>query len=237
MTACSDLDRQTEERYEAEYGAERAAQLRSGIVFGCLLYVMHGIYKITLFPEITVLILSVTAFIVMPFAVLYNRSMDFIRYQTREILLFIGISGATVLPVYTMFVTKDGIGLYSNVDVLICVVFGNALVALRFRHAFFYTLASLVFAALAIMSHDDVDTALKRALVFQFATVCIVCLYSNYLFERRRCMDYCISLEAVLRADAAETSEKQFQVMSRTDALTGLPNRRYLDEKLDEWAA
>ena len=50
-------------------------------------------------------------------------------------------------------------------------------------------------------------------------------------------MDYCVSLEAVLRAEAAETSRKQFQIMSKTDSLTGLPNRRFLDEQLDEWAS
>jgi diguanylate cyclase (GGDEF)-like protein len=127
--------------------------------------------------------------------------------------------------------------LYSNVDVLICVIFGNVLVALRFKHAFFYTLATLLFPVFAIMTNGEIDLGLKKALSFQFATVCIVCLYSNYLFERRRCMDYCSSLDVLLRAEAAETSEKQFQVMSKTDSLTGLPNRRFLDEQLDEWAS
>lgn len=231
------FDHTTELRYEAEYGAERVAQLRNGVVFGFLLYVMHGISKVALFPGAVLLIFTVTAFVVLPFAVLYYRYMDAMQHRTRENLLFLGVSVATILPVYMVYTEDQRLGLYFNMDVVICVVFSNALLALRFQHAVFYTLSVFVFVALAILLKDDVDTGLKKALVFQFATVCTVCLYSNYLFERRRCMDYCMSSEAVLRADAAETSEKQFQLMSQTDALTGLPNRRFLDETLDEWAA
>lgn len=231
------FDHTTEMRYEAEYGAERVAQLRSGIVFGFLLYVMHGVSKVALFPGAALLIFSVTAFVVLPFAVLYYRYMDSMRHAARENFLFWGVSVATILPIYMVYVQDQRLGLYFNLDVVICLVFSNALLTLRFKHAAYYTISAFVLVALAILLHDDIDTGLKKALVFQFATVCTVCLYSNYLFERRRCTDYCMSLEAVLRADAAETSEKQFQVMSRTDALTGLPNRRFLDETLDEWAA
>lgn len=231
------FDRHTEERYEAEHRAERVEQLRNAVVFGVLLYVLHGVSKVALFPGALGIILSVTLFVVMPFAVTYYWRMSAMSYRLRENMMFFGVSVATILPVYMMYNPSYGIGLYANVDVLICIIFGNVLVALRFKHAFFYTLATLFFPVLAIMTNAEIDLGLKKALSFQFATVCIVCLYSNYLFERRRCMDYCASLEVQLRAEAAETSEKQFQVMSKTDSLTGLPNRRFLDEQLDEWAA
>ncbi|MGJ8569807.1 MAG: diguanylate cyclase [Hoeflea sp.] len=231
------FDRHTEERYEAEHGAERVEQLRNSIVFGVLLYVLHGVAKVALFPGSLIIILYVTTLVVFPFAILCYIYIGSISYKSRENLIFAGIVVTTILPVYMMYDPEFGTELYSNVDVLICIIFANVLIALRFRHAFFYTFATLIFPVMAILMNADIDLGLKKALSFQFATVCIVCLYSNYLFERRRCMDYCVSLEAVLRAEAAETSRKQFQIMSKTDSLTGLPNRRFLDEQLDEWAS
>lgn len=229
------FDRRTEERYEAEHGTERVEQLRNATVFGVLLYVLHGVAKVALFPGSLIAIVFVTAFVVLPYAATYYALIRSMSYRLRENVMFAGILVATILPVYMMYDPEFGTELYSNVDVLICIIFANVLVALRFKQAFFYTLAALVFPVVAIMTNAEIDLGLKKALSFQFATVCIVCLYSNYLFERRRCMDYCASLEAVLRAEAAEISEKQFQVMSKTDSLTGLPNRRFLDEQLDEW--
>ena len=231
------FDLQTEERYEAEHGAERVEQLRNAIVFGVLLYVLHGISKAALFPGSLEIILLVTTFVVIPFAVSYYWRMSSMSHALRENVMLIGLSISTILPVYMMYNPSYGIGVYANVDVLICIIFGNVLVTLRFKHAFFYTLATLCFPVLAIMANAEIDPGLRKALSFQFATVCIICLYANYLFERRRCKDYCASLEALMRAEAAESSEKQFQVMSKTDSLTGLPNRRFLDEQLDEWAS
>jgi diguanylate cyclase (GGDEF)-like protein len=60
--------------------------------------------------------------------------------------------------------------------------------------------------------------------------------------ESRRCKDYILALtatleaeEALLDAEEAETARDSFQVLSRTDALTGLPNRRHLSEIIDQW--
>lgn len=123
------FDRHTEARYEAEHGAERVEQLRNAIVFGILLYVLHGISKVALFPASMTVILSVTAFVVVPFAVAYHWWMGSMKPGTRENMMFFGVSLATILPVYMMN-NSFGMGLYSNVDVLICVIFGNVLVAL-----------------------------------------------------------------------------------------------------------
>ncbi|WP_417416901.1 diguanylate cyclase domain-containing protein [Hoeflea sp.] len=229
------FDRYTEERYEAEHGMERVAQLRDAVNFGILLYILHGISKIILYPDSYLIVLPVLLFVIVPFAVYFHKYVSVLDYKTREMLVFGGVVLATILPIYMVYDSQYAYISYMNIDVLICIIFGNVLIALRFKHAFFYTLVSLVFSVVAIVTSSVIEPNLKTAFSFQFTTVAILCLYSNYLFERRRCLDYCVSLEAVLRAEAAETSEKQFQVLSKTDALTGLPNRRFLDEQLDEW--
>src|SRR3546814_3442723 len=76
---------------------------------------------------------------------------------------------------------------------------------------------------------------LRLAFTVQIATACLFSLYANYRTERRRCLDYLTSLRARLDAEAAEAARKQLQDLSRTDALTGLPNRRLLTERMDEW--
>ncbi|AKH99804.1 diguanylate cyclase (GGDEF) domain-containing protein [Hoeflea sp. IMCC20628] len=231
------FDRDTEARYEAEHGAERAAQLRGATVFGLLLYFLHDISTILLLPESYLLIVYVTLFAILPYSLLMYHFVGRISHEARELLTLSGLLVATVLPLYMMYVSDSTNGIYMNLNVVLCIVFGNVLISLRFRHAFVFTSVIFAFAVLAITMKDGIDHSLKSGLCFQFATVCILGLYSNYLFERRRCVDYCVSLGAVLRAETAEISEKQFQVMSRTDSLTGLPNRRFLDERLDEWFA
>jgi diguanylate cyclase (GGDEF)-like protein len=153
----------------------------------------------------------------------------------REVMVLLAILTATALPLFMMFYSDAPHSTHMNVEVILCVVFANMVMALRFRYAVIYSSLILFWAVLAVLMKQGVDPELKFALCFQFASVCLLSAYSNYLFERRRCTDYCVSLEARIRAETAETSERQFQEMSKTDALTGLPNRRFLDERLEEW--
>jgi diguanylate cyclase (GGDEF)-like protein len=229
------FDRLTEARYEAEHGRARAAHLRHTIIFGVLLYFLHDISIYLLLPDHYWIIVLVTLFVIAPCSLAVAHVASKLDSGIREVMVLLAILTATALPLFMMFYSDAPHSTHMNVEVILCVVFANMVMALRFRYAVIYSSLILFWAVLAVLMKQGVDPELKFALCFQFASVCLLSAYSNYLFERRRCTDYCVSLEARIRAETAETSERQFQEMSKTDALTGLPNRRFLDERLEEW--
>jgi diguanylate cyclase (GGDEF)-like protein len=229
------FDRLTEARYEAEHGRARAAHLRHTIIFGVLLYFLHDISIYLLLPDHYWIIVLVTLFVIVPCSLAVAHAAAKLASGIREVMVLLAILTATALPLFMMFYSDAPHSTHMNVEVILCVVFANMVMALRFRYAVIYSSLILFWAVLAVLMKQGVDPELKFALCFQFASVCLLSAYSNYLFERRRCTDYCVSLEARIRAETAETSERQFQEMSKTDALTGLPNRRFLDERLEEW--
>jgi len=231
------FDRSTEARYEAEHGRWRAAHLRHTIIFGVLLYVLHDISTYLLLPDHYWIIVLATLFVIVPCSLAVAHMMARVSAGARELLATGAILTATALPIFMMYYSDAPHSTHMNTEVILCIVFANMVMALRFRHALAYSSLVLLWATSAVLMKQGVDPELKIALCFQFTSVCLLTTYSNYLVERRRCRDYRTSLEAMMRAEMAETSEKQFQEMSKTDALTGLPNRRFLDERLGEWFA
>jgi diguanylate cyclase (GGDEF)-like protein len=231
------FDRRTEARYEAEHGLARAAHLRHTIIFGVLLYVLHDISTYLLLPDHYWIIVLATLFVIVPCSLAVAHMMARVSARPRELLATGAILTATALPIFMMYYSDAPHSTHMNTEVILCIVFANMVMALRFRHALAYSSLVLLWATSAVMMKQGVDPELKIALCFQFTSVCLLTTYSNYVVERRRCRDYRTSLEAMMRAEMAETSEKQFQEMSKTDALTGLPNRRFLDERLGEWFA
>ena len=229
------FDRCTEARYEAEHGRWRAAHLRHTIIFGVLLYVLHDISTYLLLPDHYWIIVLMTVFVIVPCSLAVAYAMARVSSGLREMLALGAILTATALPVFMLYYSDAPHSTHMNTEVILCIVFANMVMALRFRHALVYSCLVLIWAISAVLMKQGVDPELKVALCFQFTSVCLLTTYSNYLFERRRCRDYRVSLEARMRAETAETSERQFQEMSKTDALTGLPNRRFLDERLAEW--
>ncbi len=229
------FDRRTEARYEAEHGRARAAHLRHTIIFGILLYILHDISTYLLLPDHYRIVVLSTLFVIVPCSLAAAYGVARVSAEVREIMVLGAMLAATALPLFMLYFSNAPHSTHMNVEVILCMVFANMVLALRFRYALTYSCLILFGAALAVGLKQGVDPNLKFALCFQFTSVCLLSVYSNYLFERRRCMDYRVSQEAMMRAETAEIAEKQFQVMSKTDALTGLPNRRFLDERLDEW--
>lgn len=229
------FDRSTEARYEAEHGRWRAAHLRHTIIFGVLLYVLHDFSTYLLLPDHYWIIVLATVFVIAPCSLAVAHMMARVSAGPRELLATGAILTATALPIFMMYYSDAPHSAHMNTEVILCIVFANMVMALRFRHALAYSSVVLLGATSAVLMKQGVDPELKIALCFQFTSVCLLTTYSNYVVERRRCRDYRTSLDAMMRAEMAETSEKQFQEMSKTDALTGLPNRRFLDERLGEW--
>ena len=223
--------------YECETGSERCANLREVIVVGLILFNIHNITDWFLLEDIYWIAIAARLFIVTPSALLAAIYLDQISADHRERIILSLVTGAYLIETFLFLKTKSSLGNYSFSQLSLTIIYGNMLLPLRFRHAVLFSGLSLGLACLIIWLKADLLNEIRFTLAVQTAMACTISLYANFKTERRRCRDYVVAHDASMRADEANLAKLAFQDQSRTDALTGLPNRRLLDEKLKEWFA
>ena len=229
------FDQDTQIRYEAEQGRERVVALRSAIYVGLALYNAYNLTSIVLLPDIVWLSVGLRVLLVTPTSLMLAAYIGSVPPRLREVLILNALLCAYLIPVLLFWLTAEPLGAFTFGEFSLTLIFGNMLLPLRFRHAVLFTGVAFAVTAAAVFTKTGLGAMLQFAFGVQLATACVFSLYANYRIERRRCEDYLSQLGARLEAETAEAARKQFQDLSRTDALTGLPNRRLLNERMAEW--
>ncbi|AWN34809.1 GGDEF domain-containing protein [Methylobacterium radiodurans] len=224
-------------RYDLEHAAGRTADIRTAILIGLILYNVYNVTSIVLLPDVLLLSLVLRAAIVTPVSLALVWAIGRTPPQWTERLVLGGILNAYLVPVFLFWLTRDSLGLFTFGELPLTIVFANMVLALRFQHAAIFTACAFALTVLAVLTKEGLDAPLRFSFAVQIGTACLFSLYANHRIERRRCGDYLTALGATLRATSADAARREFQNLSRTDALTGLPNRRHLAEQLDAWCA
>lgn len=229
------FDPQTALVDEAENRDSRIKHLRLTIVIGVVVYNLFIFSNLLLVPDLFGQSLLIRVLLVTPFTLMIVWAISRVRAQDRENLLVVGLIGAHALPVALFWKTQAELGTYMFGEIALTVIYGNMLVGLRFRQAVVFTTLALCMTAVAVATKPQIPLDLRLAFMLQFSVASLFSLYANHLVEQRRCVDFTRAVCSRQRAELAERSTHLHQVMSKTDALTTLPNRRHLDEKLDDW--
>lgn len=229
------FDAQTDTAYESLHGAERVAHLQTTIIIGLILYNMFNFTGIVLMPDIIWEAVAMRVLLVTPFSIGLVFLVARVGPKLRELCVTFGMINAFAIPVFLFWLTDHPLGSYTFAEFGLTLVFGNMLLALRFRHAVVFTGAAVLITMIALMAKTSLDPALTTAFTLQAFTAGCFTIYGNYLIEKRRCTDFATAHEAQMRADIAENSTQELTELSKTDALTRLPNRRHLDETLQDW--
>ncbi|SEO83286.1 diguanylate cyclase (GGDEF) domain-containing protein [Methylobacterium sp. ap11] len=231
------LHPRTEARYEAEHGPQRVAGLRQLILVGLIFYNVYNFTSVWLMPDILDLSVAMRLLVVTPGSLALAWMLSRVGPAAREGLVLGGMIGSMALPMLLFWLTTAPLGVFTFGESILVVIYGNLLLALRFRHALVFTAVAFLCATLAVFTKAGLDPDLRYALPVQYATGCAFSLYANFRMERQRCRDYRRTLKALLASEAAEAARQRFQGLSHTDPLTGLPNRRLLDETVAAWFA
>ncbi len=231
------LDAQAEARHEADHGRERIAASRQIILVGLIVYNIYNITSIWLMPDILQLSVAIRLLVVTPPCLVLVWMLPRVGPAMRETLMLGGMIGSMALPMLLFWLTRAPLGVFTFGESVLVVIYGNLLLALRFRHALVFTAFAFLCTMLAVITKDGLDPDLRLTLPVQYATGCVFSLYANFRMERQRCVEYLRVLAAQSASEAAEAARERYQGLSHTDPLTGLPNRRLLDETTEAWLA
>jgi diguanylate cyclase (GGDEF)-like protein len=231
------FDHATSVLHEAEHGAERVAALRHVIVVGLLFFDVSNVSSIVLMPDVFWYSVASRIALITPGSLLLAWAIGHVREATRERLVTAGMSIVIAAVIAMFWASHAHRAGYMIGELPLFMVYGNMLMALRFRHAILYTASTFALVLAAIVTKAELDEGLRVALLVQVATCCTFSLYANYRTESARCRAYLDRLRARFETRTAEAASSRFLDLSMTDALTGLPNRRALDRTIGHWSA
>jgi diguanylate cyclase (GGDEF)-like protein len=221
--------------HERETSQARLAELTRSSLFCLLLYNFYSLTCVFLVPDVLAAALIARAFIVTPGSLMLVWLIHKVDPARREQLVMLGSCFGVAQPVLFFWLSAAPLSPYTFGELPLMLVFGNMLLVLRFRHACIFTFATFIVTLLALGFRSGLDPSLAAALVMNIAAACIMSLYANWHAESARCRAYLVELDARGEAEEANLHRSYFENLSLTDALTGLPNRRALQNRLDVW--
>ncbi len=229
------FDPRIEARFEAETRDVRVSELRHAILYGVLFIYVYVFTDWALMPDALIPILVIRIGAITPSAALISVILPRVGDVWRERLALVGMVGTTLVLMTLLRLTHSPLAPLLLGDLTLCVVYANMNLPLRFRHATIYSVIVCLAAIAFIWFKTEIDARLRIAAVVQFATATAFTLYANYHAQRRSRSDYLAKLTAQLRSQEAELAAERLADISETDPLSGLPNRRHLDRRLEEW--
>ncbi len=226
-----------ERAYERDFGQERVRHLRHAIIVGLIVYNIYNLTSLYLMADIQPFTVAMRLFVLVPGSLAIFWLVPRLPPAFRELILLQGMFVASLLPLYLLYVSQSPYASYTLGELPLVLLFGNMLLVLRFRLALVFTGVTCLTALWVIHFKPGLDPNLVFPLTVQAVTGLFFTLYGNWHFERQRCLSYVAQYDAQNRADRAERIGDHLRDLTRTDALTGIANRRHLEEVLAGWHA
>ncbi|MCB5199915.1 GGDEF domain-containing protein [Loktanella sp. TSTF-M6] len=223
--------------YEAEHEAVRLRLVNRMVVFGLVMYNAYNLTAYVLAGDVFWHGLVMRLAVVTPLSFAMMMVLQRVNAIWRERILLVGMINAYLVPVFVLWSSRSQWALLLTNEMILMIVFATTLITLRFRHAIIYTAVVLGLTLAVIWTNPAIATTLIWPLTLQMILAAVFCLYANHHSERRRCEDYMRAYRAADRARTAENSERRMTMLSLTDALTGIPNRRSFEWMMSDWVA
>ncbi|MDF3030942.1 MAG: hypothetical protein K0R03_1500 [Moraxellaceae bacterium] len=152
----------------------------------------------------------------------------------QAILMLSTLGGATAFLLMAHFVQSPLGRIY--VDTLLLIqIFGLALLRMQFSYALACVLLIAAGTAFALFNFEFPVAPGEQLIDFILILFAgMLCLVANYLMERSARSDYLQQRLLEFRQQDLEESNSHLEHLLRSDALTGIANRRYFDQRLEE---
>lgn len=224
-------------RYEIDTGRERARHLRRAILIGLVVHNGFGLTAVLLMPGMLPLALILRLMLVTPLGLLLAWAVTRLPGRKRERMVAAAMLMMIAVPILLFCLEPGPISAVAYAEYPMMLVFAGLMLVLRHPHALVVTAASVTAAVASLWLRSDLAPELVLGLAFQTAASSVFVLYGNHQIEGVRRRAYLVSLREILRSAGLEHDRQVLTVLSKTDALTGLANRRALDAALGDAAA
>lgn len=227
-----------EHDFQAYYAERYRDHMALGLAIGALAILFSVFEDFLMPPEQRGIPLFIRFIVVLPInllLLLLIRRPALAQLQ-QPILMFSTLGGAAAFLLMGYFVASPMGRVYLGTLVLIQ-IFGLTLLRMQFAYALASVLLIAIGTALALVLLPlpfpaQTGDQIVDLLLIIFAGM--LCLIANYLMERSARSDYLQQRLLELRQQDLEESNSHLEQLLRSDALTGIANRRYFDQRLDE---
>lgn len=222
---------QLEARFEADTGLARSRFLLfSGIItFG--VFDLFLIRDRLLLGDIFITSVIYRLFIITPlaiasFVVLWHNPRPWIRESMEAVLTVLIAAGL----LYLVTKSNSPMAVHAHYSMLLVLVFPAIIQRVRFWYALTSSVVVIAMYAVTIPHIYMMQASIVFGAVLTLSTTTMLSLIANWKLERDERRDYLTSLREKFRAQTLLVANEELSAISMRDPLTGLANRRRLEE-------
>ncbi len=227
-----------EERFEQDTGPSRARYLAITafilLSFNVLFIVrdrqiIGDVYPLAVFARFGIAAVGYLGCIV-----LWNNPRPWLREGLDGAVIIFGV--AAMLYVYAS--SRSPLVAHAHYSLVLLVIFPNIIQRLRFWYATAASTLAIVLCAIAIPHIEAMPREAVYGAILTLATAASLTLFANWQFEHDERRQYLLNLREMLIGEHLSGINRELSAASVHDPLTGLGNRRRLDQFVDAlWLA
>lgn len=222
-----------ETRYEADTRAARAWNIRLAAALGLAAYLLFSLSDRSILPDLGLVPTAIRLLVVAPVGFFAMWMCTRASAAFREAYIALAVTAMLLIAVTFVACSRAPLAPYATVGILLVSMFGNITIRLRFPHACAFSAASVIGVGVMLWWRSDLDPGLSGAIFISLLTCVCFGIVANNQLERAERLAYLMALRERLSAERLSAAKDVFSVLSLTDALTGLANRRAFDAAFD----
>lgn len=140
--------------------------------------------------------------------------------------------GAAICLVFILYISHSAFAHFYLAGILAIVVYGNLVQRLEFKHAIFFTAGLLLVSQIGALSDVSYRNKVNYLLFLFLFAAGLITLVANYVGWKNNKRNFLLRMREEVSIEELNDANVRLEKVSRSDALTGLFNRRHFNESL-----
>ncbi len=227
-----------EDRFEADTREKRIHDIRRTIILGLVVFHIYNLAAFVTTPDLAQFNVALRVVGMTPIAFLIVWAVGRVSGPVREAVGGFGMLLATFIPILIFWLGTGPLVSLTTATIWLSVVFANISLPLRFFWACFVSGITALAVLAGLYVKPEIAGDVAGVLGLDMVTGILFSLVATYRIESASRRDYLVNLRETLRANRLAADNSTLALLSSTDSLTGIPNRRAFMRELGEfWQA
>lgn len=228
-----------EARFEQDTGLARSRYLATSALIILALNVLFIVRDRAVIGDVYDLAVIVRFGVIIPLglagcAIVWRNPPAWLR-ESIDAGLVVLIIGALL---FLYLSSRSALAAHAHYSLVVMLIFPNIIQRLRFWYAMAASIVAVTLCAVAIPHIEALPAEAAYAAILTLAAATGLSLIANWKFEHDERSSYLINLRDVLRGEQLTYANRELSAASVHDPLTGLGNRRRLDQFVEAlWIA